>query len=365
MNREQIDNNRLLIIEELRATKVEGVENLISLMDRYEFFTARCHSHDDSEGGTANHSLWVLWFARETRAALLEKGPELDIPEESITIACLCHDLCDCTFPGPQGHGQRSRAILEKSGCSVGEEVLAAVASHSDTGLVAGGPDSSPESDDITELIHYILHDADQKSVGFCDCLPFGIEPAEPYEGKDVDEFLDITFDQDDHKMWTGIEGHVGIFDGSETLVGFPVHKVLEVPVRPDGNGCDIMVMSDDYGHYSLMFLSEEGEQGSPDLYCSDRVMFGYTDFVFHVTRFPQHRSSYIAARNVKGRWGVLRIRVNRKRNDDHRIIIEKVIDFTYRDARKAIDSMTSKTGRFLRVRHPYFFSEIRSGFSF
>ena len=132
MNREQIDANRLLIIDELRATKVEGVENLIALMDKHGFFSACCHSHDDSEGGTANHSLWVLWFARETREALLKERPELDIPEESLTIACLSHDICDSTFPAIQGHGTRSRAILEKSGCKVGEEVLAAVCAHSD-----------------------------------------------------------------------------------------------------------------------------------------------------------------------------------------------------------------------------------------
>lgn len=79
MTREQIDSNRKIIIEELCATKRSGVDTLVEMMDRYDFFTARCHSHDDQDGGTANHSLWLLWFARQTRQAILKERPDVEI----------------------------------------------------------------------------------------------------------------------------------------------------------------------------------------------------------------------------------------------------------------------------------------------
>ena len=67
MTKDIIERNRGLYIKEFKATGRSGVEHIISYLDSHHFFEARCNGHDREPGGTANHSLWVLKFARETR----------------------------------------------------------------------------------------------------------------------------------------------------------------------------------------------------------------------------------------------------------------------------------------------------------
>ncbi|MCQ2116176.1 MAG: hypothetical protein MJZ07_08240 [Bacteroidales bacterium] len=293
MTREQIDNNRALIIEELRNTKREGVEELIARLDKTEFFTAVCKGHDEAPGGAANQALWRLWFARKSAAAEA-------IEDEDLVLACL-------------------------------------------------GGVFSP-----SEAIRSIVAEADKDSIGYCDCLPFGTEPEPEFEYVVKDEYIDVVFDQDDYRMWIGTEGH-NVFDGSENLSTFQVHHVISLPARNHGRD-EILVLGDDAGLFSLMFLSEDG---SPALYYSDRRVFAYTDFVFYISRFPQYRSSYIAARNTKGRWGVFRVTENRKNPNDHKILCSKLIEFTYRDPDKAVDSMRGHSGSEIKVRDSYFYTRI------
>lgn len=301
MNREQIENNRQRIIEELRSTKMECVENVIPMMDKGGFFTARCQRHDESEGGLANHSLWVLDFARRST----EEDPEL------LTLACLCRHV---------------RNGYEKMGLQLS-------ASMSET-----------------------VDKAAEAAIEYADSIPFGSDLLPEYKAAEKDAYVDILFDQDDHVMWSGAEGRDDVFAGTETPVGFPVHHVMSVPVRPDGKGDDILVMYDDNSMYSLMFLSEEGEK---DLHRSDKVMFGYRDLVFFITRYPMYRASYIAARNAKGLWGVLRVRVNRKASNDHLILVERVVDYRWRSADKAVSHMMSHSGNLISVRDSRFYTRM------
>lgn len=303
MTRETIDNNRALIIEALRATKKEEAEGIISRMTRSNFFTASCTGHDESEGGKANQALWRLYFARQIWAEMLRKDPQLGLEEEDVVIAALDHS-------------------------------------------------SSSRTDAI-------VNEAERKSIEYCDSIPYGSEAAEVFKAQREDCYVDIVFDQDDHRMWLGSNDYEGIFDGSETLSEFPVHHVASVPVRPDGNGRDILVMHDDDSMYAMMFLSEDGDEEAADLYRSDKVMFGYSELVFFITRYPQYRSSYIAARNAKGFWGVYRVRENRKKRADHKIIVEKVVDFTWRSCTKAVGHMSGHTGYPISVLHPDFYTRI------
>lgn len=360
MTREQIDNNRKTIIEELRAAKRKGVEELIGLMDRHGFFTAGCDRHDVTAGGTANHSLWLLWLARQTREDILRARSEIDIPEEDLVIACLCHDICDCGFDKSiTGHGRRSMEILKKAKVELSEDALIAVMQHRHPGLSEKGPASSRDSGDPREIMHYILYSSDCRSIEYGDSIPFGTAPLPEFQGIAKDAYIDCTFDQEDHRMWIGEQGHSGVFDGLETLSTFMVHHVASIPVRSRGSE-DILVLSDDAGLFSLMFLSEEGDGSTRDMYRSDRSMFAWTELSFYITRFPQYRSSYIAARNAKGRWGLLRVQENRKHPEDHRIKCEKVVDFTYRDESKAVAAMRSHTGNLIRITHRHFYSRIR-----
>ena len=86
------------IINELRNTNRDGIDNLIAEMEKGGFFTAPCSGahHLAEPGGLMKHSFNVLEYARKLNVALNAK-----IDDESIVIAALLHDL------GKQGdHGK-------------------------------------------------------------------------------------------------------------------------------------------------------------------------------------------------------------------------------------------------------------------
>ena len=256
---EDIAGNRQKITDELLATKREGVGNLIELLDRYEFFDAVSESHDASRGGTANHSLWTLWFAREARESILRQRPEIEIPEDSLTLICLCHDICNCTYPNIKGtsHGSRSREILRKSGCSFSEEELDAISSHSSAILAGYSEASSADSSDMASLLHYLLHSSDTRSVEFADSIPFSAKPGKIKDMDVSDNYNDVVLDPEDHMMWIGAQGRDDLLENVELMPQFPVHQTASLNIRPDGKDADVLVLSDDCGRYSLAFLSE------------------------------------------------------------------------------------------------------------
>lgn len=99
--------NKERFIELLRSTKREGIEKLIDFLEKTDFFTAPASTrfHSSYEGGLLQHSLNVYdclaglgtttGDAQEFQAA----GMRLDsIPQESIIIVALLHDLCKVNF---------------------------------------------------------------------------------------------------------------------------------------------------------------------------------------------------------------------------------------------------------------------------
>ena len=99
-------NARERIIGLLRSTKRNGIENVISLLDSSDYFTVGCHSHHQYTGGMADHALETLNIARMTARG---------IPEDSLIICCLLHDLCDIYGHWRyKGHGQRSADLAAK-----------------------------------------------------------------------------------------------------------------------------------------------------------------------------------------------------------------------------------------------------------
>lgn len=94
------------IITRLRATERPGIENVIEYLNGSDFFRAGCHSHHHYTGGLAKHSLEAC------QHALANRG---DLPENSVVIAALLHDLGTSHSPaarGIHGHGRRSVGIL-------------------------------------------------------------------------------------------------------------------------------------------------------------------------------------------------------------------------------------------------------------
>ena len=76
------------IIELLKSTNRKGMENLIEYMEVYGFFEAPCSGqyHLARVGGLAEHSLNVYEAAKKMFFAQ-------DIPEDSLIICALLHDL--------------------------------------------------------------------------------------------------------------------------------------------------------------------------------------------------------------------------------------------------------------------------------
>ena len=83
------------IIELLKSTNREGMDSLIDFLEKSDFFKAPASTrfHGDHEGGLAEHSFKVYEILKEK-----VKIAELDIPEETIIISALLHDICKTNF---------------------------------------------------------------------------------------------------------------------------------------------------------------------------------------------------------------------------------------------------------------------------
>lgn len=82
--------NKEKYIELLKATKRDGIDNLIERLEKDGFFTAPCSTryHLSKEGGLLEHSLNVYDIATRLKKAL-----NSDLPQESIALATLLHDI--------------------------------------------------------------------------------------------------------------------------------------------------------------------------------------------------------------------------------------------------------------------------------
>lgn len=99
--------NKERFIELLRSTKREGIEKLIDFLEKTDFFTAPASTrfHSSYEGGLLQHSLNVydclagLGITTGDVQEFQAAGMRLDsIPQESIIIVALLHDLCKVNF---------------------------------------------------------------------------------------------------------------------------------------------------------------------------------------------------------------------------------------------------------------------------
>ena len=88
------------ILELLRSTGREGIEDVIGDLEEWGFFTAPASAghHLNIEGGLARHSLntckaaMAVWESMKS----LEPSLEHEVKRDSIIIASLLHDVCKC-----------------------------------------------------------------------------------------------------------------------------------------------------------------------------------------------------------------------------------------------------------------------------
>ena len=90
MNKEYETNGKALFDGELIKTKRDNIKELIECMEDGGFYESPCSGahHLAEPGGLLEHSLNVLTLARD-----LARAWESTIPEESIVISALLHDL--------------------------------------------------------------------------------------------------------------------------------------------------------------------------------------------------------------------------------------------------------------------------------
>lgn len=366
MTKDIIEKNRELYIKEFKATGRQGVEHIISYLDSHRFFEARCNGHDREPGGTANHSLWVLKFARETRESILKKHSEKDIPEDELVFTCLLHDICDCN-PKPKIHGARSREIMEKriKGFSFSNDVLDAVNSHMHRQLYGNNHISTQNSSSKREFLHYLVYNSDHRSIEYAGGIPFGTDPkVQPYYHFEKDDIATVVrYDNKEQRYWWNNGYNDTIWKDTidfgcmpKTTVKIKAHLyVREWPQEPD-----FTIMENEQGNLALFVVRRFYGQGGPTLMASDKAGFDYTEFIVYESRYPQFRSSYIVGRKTDGKWGIISAKDQINDNNGFPIGITQQVNYEYDDPDSAIKAMRGNTGHQIRVRHSYFFKKIK-----
>ena len=84
-------------IKLLKSVKREGIDELISFVEKSDFFKAPASTryHGSYEGGLLEHSMKVYEiFKHKIKNAVID----IDIPEESIILISLLHDICKVNF---------------------------------------------------------------------------------------------------------------------------------------------------------------------------------------------------------------------------------------------------------------------------
>ena len=147
-------------IKLLQATKRTGIESVVSYLEQAGFFLAPASvsRHLSNEGGLLEHSLNVWKMAQMLRMQTIGMRPELEkqLPEDSVTIAALLHDVCKANIYKtvqkwrkdennrwesydaydtdysrfPVGHGEKSVIMLLRLGLQLTNDEIIAIRWH-------------------------------------------------------------------------------------------------------------------------------------------------------------------------------------------------------------------------------------------
>lgn len=155
-----MENLKQKFQDKLLFTQREGMENVIKHLDRLGFFVAPASTkfHLNVKGGLMEHSWNVCNTALMLREQMILMKPELAerLPEESVVIASLLHDVCKSNIyketllnrkndqgvwekvPGyevdyaslPLGHGEKSVIMLLALGLKLTRDEMLAIRWH-------------------------------------------------------------------------------------------------------------------------------------------------------------------------------------------------------------------------------------------
>lgn len=156
-------NVKQAIINRFLETRRNNILVLFNYMNKNGFFTYHCHGHHQYEGGLADHAWQTYQIAWRLNAENHVKNPNAPIlDEDSIAIAALLHDFCDCSgLRDITGHGRRSAKMLKEIGFILTEEEFLAVRFH----MSLKGKESHPLYDNAKRSqLRYLIHQADKIS---------------------------------------------------------------------------------------------------------------------------------------------------------------------------------------------------------
>ena len=120
-----IEENKRIIIDLLKSTNRPNIDKLIRALEKNDYFEAPASTiyHLHVPGGLAYHSLSVYYTLKKLCEIF-----EIDIPQDSIIIVGLLHDVCKINIYGwndetkmyykksqaPKEHGVRSIQMLNQ-----------------------------------------------------------------------------------------------------------------------------------------------------------------------------------------------------------------------------------------------------------
>ena len=144
------------IVDRLLETRRENIQSVIDYMENHGFFKYHCHRHHKYDGGLADHA-WQTY-----QIALVSDTSGLNT--DSIAIATILHDLCDCSgMRDITGHGRRSAGILKQLGFKLTQDEFLAIRFH--MGLRNKQSDPHYREAKASRLC-YLVHKSDGKSAG-------------------------------------------------------------------------------------------------------------------------------------------------------------------------------------------------------
>ena len=153
-------NIKQAIIDRLRATKRENIEKVIDYMEKHGFFSYHCHRHHHYDGGLADHAWQTYQIALRLDRERCASNPNAQKKDEdSIAIASLLHDICDCSgMRDFAGHGKRSAEILKTLGFKLTQEEFLAIRFH----MSLKDKNNHPlYYDALKSQLRYVVHEAD------------------------------------------------------------------------------------------------------------------------------------------------------------------------------------------------------------
>ena len=178
---EIVKSSKEEILSLLRGVNRRGIDKVIWYLNKSTFFKEYCNSHHKFRGGLAVHSLGVYKEMKKLNTSL---------PEDSIRIVALLHDICKSHHPHydhigvtyengkrHKHHGLRSALLLEKFGLKFHTGEYYAIEKHMHR--IKDIPSS--KTYDLRDMLRHYMHSCDHRDSA---TYPKGIDSYTPDEKK-------------------------------------------------------------------------------------------------------------------------------------------------------------------------------------